>query len=183
MTTEQTPGIGVPWIMAIAVIASAFLLGRCTAPPAAAQETQSAQASDAVVVLGNDGTVEAQAAIAGLGAFLDSVTPTTTTLSVQHSAAAPATVPAAPTSSGDRWDTLAECESGGRWDHPPVAGGFSGGLMFHSATWRAMGGEEFAPDAYQASREEQIIVAERTRDAAGGSMSPWPGCSKRFGWL
>jgi hypothetical protein len=53
--------------------------------------------------------------------------------------------------------------------------------MFHIGTWRAMGGEEFAPDAYQATREQQIIVAERTLARSG--WGAWPGCSRKFGWL
>jgi hypothetical protein len=84
---------------------------------------------------------------------------------------------------GSRWDQLAICESGGNWAYPPVAGGFSGGIMFHIGTWRSMGGLEFAPDAYLATREQQIVVAERTLAAAGGRWTPWPGCSRKFGWL
>jgi len=119
------------------------------------------------------------AAIAdSLEQYLTSITTTTTR---PRSAAAPTAVPAASTPSGDRWDQLAICESGGRWDYPPVAGGFSGGIMFHIGTWRAMGGEEFASDAYQATREQQIIVAERVLATSG--WRAWPGCSRKFGWL
>lgn len=82
---------------------------------------------------------------------------------------------------GSRWDQLAQCESGGNWAYPPVAGGFSGGIMFHIGTWRSNGGEEFAPDAYLATREQQIAVAERV--LAGSGWRAWPGCSQRFGWL
>jgi len=172
-------------VAVVALLGAGVLVGRCSAP-AAAQETQ--PAPEAVVVLGDsetsvgyDFTDNAARALADLDAFLHSVTTTTTT---RRSAAAPQAGPATPvTPSGDRWDQLAQCESGGRWDYPPVSGGFSGGIMFHIGTWRAMGGEEFAPDAYLATREQQIIVAERTQAAAGGSMSPWPGCSRKFGWL
>lgn len=82
---------------------------------------------------------------------------------------------------GSRWDQLAICESGGNWAYPPVAGGFSGGIMFHIGTWRSNGGLEFAPDAYLATREQQIIVAERV--LAGSGWRAWPGCSRRYGWL
>jgi len=81
----------------------------------------------------------------------------------------------------DKWDRLAVCESGGNWAYPPVTGGFSGGIMFHIGTWRAMGGEEFASDAYLASREQQIIVAEKVLATSG--WKAWPGCSRKFGWL
>lgn len=77
------------------------------------------------------------------------------------------------------WDALAQCESGGNWAYPPVSGGFSGGIMFHIGTWRAQGGLEFAPDAYLASREEQIVIAERT--LASGGWGQWPGCSRKLG--
>ena len=180
MTTQQNPGIGVPWIIALAILAAAFFLGRCTAPPAAAQEPPKETTGVATPDAGYDFTDNAARALADLDAFLDSVT-TTTTLSVQHPAAAPAAVPAASTFSGDRWDQLAQCESGGRWDYPPVAGGFSGGIMFHIGTWRAMGGEEFAPDAYLATQAQQIAIAERVLASSG--WGAWPGCSRMFGWL
>jgi len=82
---------------------------------------------------------------------------------------------------GSRWDLLAQCESGGNWAYPPVAGGFSGGIMFHIGTWLANGGAEFAGDAYLASREQQIIVAEKVLESSG--WGAWPGCSRKFGWL
>ena len=48
---------------------------------------------------------------------------------------------------GSVWDRLAQCETGGNWSHPTVSGGFSGGLMFHSATWNANGGRAYAATA------------------------------------
>ena len=99
-------------------------------------------------------------------------------------AAAPAAAPQREYATADgagRWDQLSICESGGNWAYPPVAGGFSGGIMFHIGTWRSNGGLEFAPDAYLATREQQIIVAERV--LAGSGWGAWPGCSRKFGWL
>jgi hypothetical protein len=81
--------------------------------------------------------------------------------------------------SGSVWDSLAQCETGGDWSHPTVSGGFSGGLMFHSGTWNANGGQAFAPTAAQASREEQITVAERI--LANSGWGAWPGCSRKLG--
>lgn len=170
---------GLGCIAVILLLGAGVLVGRCSAP-AQAQETQTPPTLDAATSVGYDFTDNAGRALAELEVFLNSVTTTTT---ARRSAAAPAAGPAAPTSSGDRWDQLAQCESGSNWAYPPVAGGFSGGIMFHIGTWRAMGGEEFAPDAYLATREQQIVIAERTQAAAGGSMSPWPGCSRKFGWL
>jgi hypothetical protein len=63
-----------------------------------------------------------------------------------------------------RWDRIARCESGGRWDYPPVTnstGTYSGGLMIWTKAWIAYGGQEFAGQAWQASKAEQIVVAER----------------------
>ncbi|MDO5671027.1 MAG: DUF3235 domain-containing protein, partial [Corynebacterium sp.] len=57
--------------------------------------------------------------------------------------------------------------------------GYHGGLQFSPSTWRAYGGTEFAPYAYQATREQQIAVAERT--LAGQGWGAWPACSARLG--
>jgi hypothetical protein len=82
-------------------------------------------------------------------------------------------------SEGSRWDQLAECESGGDWSIN-TGNGFSGGVQFLQSTWLAMGGGEFAPDAYLASKAEQIIVAERLVAVSG--WGAWPGCTSKFGW-
>jgi len=163
----------------LAVIVLLFLgavVGRCSAP-AAAQETQPAPTQDAFLVLGNDGTIDAQAAIAEA---LTALTTTSTTLYVQQSAAAPQADPAAPTPSGDRWDQLAQCESGGDWG-TDLGTGFSGGLQFANSTWDANGGPDYAARAGLATREQQITVAERVLAASG--WGAWPGCSRKFGWI
>ena len=82
-------------------------------------------------------------------------------------------------SEGTRWEQLAECESGGNWSIN-TGNGFSGGVQFLQSTWLAMGGGEFAPDAYLASKAEQIIVAERLVEVSG--WGAWPGCTAKFGW-
>jgi LysM repeat protein len=78
------------------------------------------------------------------------------------------------------WDRLAKCESGGDglW-RANTGNSFYGGLQFTRSTWKAFGGHEFAPNAHQASREEQIAVAERTVDAQG--WKAWPACTKKLG--
>ena len=79
----------------------------------------------------------------------------------------------APAGDGDSpWDDVAECESGGNWSEG--GGGYDGGLQFSDVTWDAMGGEEFASSADQATREQQIIVAERTLAVQGPGA--WPNC-------
>jgi hypothetical protein len=76
------------------------------------------------------------------------------------------------------WDRLAQCECGGNW-HIDTGNGFSGGLQFLPSTWLGFGGGEFAPSAHLASREQQIIVAERVLAAQG--WGAWPACSQRLG--
>ncbi len=73
------------------------------------------------------------------------------------------------------WDKLAQCESGGRWNIN-TGNGFSGGLQFTPSTWKAFGG---TGSAHNASREEQIAVAERV--LAGQGWGAWPSCSKKVG--
>jgi resuscitation-promoting factor RpfA len=76
------------------------------------------------------------------------------------------------------WDDLAACESGEQWDYNGPSG-FDGGLQFAPSTWRGSGGEEFADYAWQATRDEQIIVAERLLAEQG--WQAWPGCSRQLG--
>ncbi len=74
------------------------------------------------------------------------------------------------------WDALARCESGGNWAIN-TGNGYYGGLQFNLGTWRAYGGTGYP---HQASRETQIAVATRLRDATGGYGS-WPGCAAALG--
>jgi hypothetical protein len=95
-------------------------------------------------------------------------------------AAAPA-APAQPAATyrGDSvWDDLARCESGGNWSIN-TGNGYYGGLQFSLATWNGYGGAEFAEYPHQATRSEQIIVAERLRAARG--YQPWPACRLKLG--
>lgn len=74
------------------------------------------------------------------------------------------------------WDALAGCESGGDWH---LDGRYDGGLQFDPATWLAFGGAEFGRHAYDATREQQIIVAERVLRELGWGQ--WPVCSRHLG--
>ena len=76
------------------------------------------------------------------------------------------------------WDALAECEAGGDWG-ARTGNGFFGGLQFHPGTWLAHGGGAFAPSADQATREEQIAIAERVLATQG--WGAWPACSLALG--
>jgi hypothetical protein len=88
--------------------------------------------------------------------------------------------PAAPAvSTGSVWDSLAACESGGNWAIN-TGNGFYGGLQFTRSTWLAYGGGQYAPTANLASREQQIAIASKVRDARGG-YGDWPACSAKLG--
>ncbi len=158
----------------ILLLAAAVIFSRCT-QSAVAQETQ--PPPEPVVVLGYDFHTNAGQALADLEVFLHSVTTTTTVRS------APRGVNYQP-EDGSRWDQLAQCEAGGNWA-ANTGNGFGGGLQFmHQrsySTWLSFGGGEFAPHPWEASREQQIDIAERVLASSG--YGAWPGCSRKFGWL
>lgn len=76
------------------------------------------------------------------------------------------------------WDQLAACESGGNWSIN-TGNGYRGGLQFHPQTWTGFGGGEFAATADQASRDQQIAVAQRVQAKQG--WGAWPACSRKIG--
>ena len=160
-------------VAVIALLSAGAALGRCSIPAAA--EEPEALTLDAQITHGNDGTIDAHVAIAELLTKL--TTTTTTTVPVLRN-----TPPA--TSSAERWDQLAQCETGGRWDAND-GNGYGGALQFaHSAswsTWLSFGGGEFAPHPWEASREQQIDIAERVLASSG--WRAWPGCARLNGWL
>jgi LysM repeat protein len=73
------------------------------------------------------------------------------------------------------WDRLAQCESGGNWSIN-TGNGYYGGLQFNPRTWAAFGGSGMP---HQASRGQQIAVAERTLASQG--WNAWPACSRKLG--
>jgi hypothetical protein len=92
--------------------------------------------------------------------------------------APPAPAPVVTFDGGTVWDQLAQCESGGNWAIN-TGNGYYGGLQFSYGTWLGYGGGEFAEYAHLATREQQIIVAERLHAARG--FAPWPACSAKLG--
>jgi hypothetical protein len=56
------------------------------------------------------------------------------------------------------WDKLAQCETAQNWKD---RGKWAGGLGIYVGTWNRFGGREFAKHPSGATREEQIIVANR----------------------
>ncbi len=108
---------------------------------------------------------------------------TTTTVYVAPEPPEPVVEPNYAPGDGSRWDQLAQCESGGNWA-TNTGNGFGGGLQFmHQksySTWLSFGGGEFAPHPWEASREQQIVVAEKVLASSG--WGAWPGCTRKFGW-
>jgi resuscitation-promoting factor RpfA len=102
-----------------------------------------------------------------------------TTASLAAAVAAPlmAVAPAEAASDGT-WNRLAQCESSGDW-HINTGNGYYGGLQFSDETWDAFGGERFASTADQASRAQQIQIAEKVLDTQG--WGAWPACSSELG--
>jgi hypothetical protein len=75
------------------------------------------------------------------------------------------------------WDELAHCESGGNWN---VVDRFGGGLGIYIGTWHMFNGDEFASNPGYATKDQQIIVAERVYARFG--LSGW-GCAHSLGWV
>ncbi|MER6079370.1 transglycosylase family protein [Streptomyces sp. NPDC001833] len=71
------------------------------------------------------------------------------------------------------WDTVAQCESGGNWAIN-TGNGYYGGLQFSASTWAAYGGTQYAAQANQATKAQQIQIAEKVLAAQG--KGAWPVC-------
>lgn len=69
------------------------------------------------------------------------------------------------------WDGIARCETGSNWNMQGDT--YSGGVGFANSTWDGFGGRQFASNAGAATKEQQIIVAERVYRRYG--LSGW-GC-------
>ncbi|WP_040782666.1 resuscitation-promoting factor [Nocardia pneumoniae] len=83
-----------------------------------------------------------------------------------------------PVRDGAIWDALARCESTGNWSIN-TGNGYYGGVQFDQGTWERQGGLRYAPRADLATREEQIAIAEITRQRQG--WGAWPACTGRLG--
>ncbi|MEU2596373.1 transglycosylase family protein [Streptomyces hirsutus] len=73
------------------------------------------------------------------------------------------------------WETVARCESGGNWSIN-TGNGYYGGLQFSASTWAGYGGTAYAGTADQASKAQQIEIAEKV--LAGQGKGAWPVCGK-----
>ncbi|MGW4651219.1 transglycosylase family protein [Kitasatospora sp. NPDC004289] len=88
------------------------------------------------------------------------------------------TATSASAASSSTWDSVAQCESTGNWNIN-TGNGFSGGLQFTPSTWAAYGGTQYASSAAQATKGQQIAVAEKVLASQGPGA--WPVCSVKAG--
>ncbi|MGW3952552.1 transglycosylase family protein [Streptomyces sp. NPDC004752] len=79
---------------------------------------------------------------------------------------------------GTTWDRVAECESGGSWS-ASFGNGYFGGLQISQQDWGKYGGLEYATTPDQASRSQQIAVAEKI--LADQGTTPWATCARLSG--
>lgn len=77
------------------------------------------------------------------------------------------------------WDRIAVCESTSNWSIN-TGNGFYGGLQFSLSTWKSYGGTAFASRPDLASRGEQITIANKVYDNAGGASRDWA-CARILG--
>ncbi|MEU1413335.1 transglycosylase family protein [Streptomyces sp. NPDC005731] len=75
---------------------------------------------------------------------------------------------------GTTWDRVAQCESGGSWS-ADTGNGRYGGLQLTQQDWERHGGLHYASSPDQASRSQQIAVAERILADRGASV--WSACA------
>ncbi|MEU9864587.1 transglycosylase family protein [Streptomyces sp. NPDC047971] len=83
------------------------------------------------------------------------------------------TAGSASAATASEWDVVAQCESGGDWAIN-TGNGYYGGLQFSASTWAAFGGTAFAATADQATKSQQIQIAEKV--LAGQGKGAWPSC-------
>lgn len=96
-------------------------------------------------------------------------------VAIQSALASPIASNAPAVANGSVWDSLAACESGGRWNIN-TGNGYYGGLQFSLSTWRAVGGSGLPSDN---TREEQIARAEILLARSGWGQ--WPACTSKLG--
>ncbi|KDN85313.1 FG-GAP-like repeat-containing protein [Kitasatospora cheerisanensis] len=75
------------------------------------------------------------------------------------------------------WDRVAQCESSGVWNLN-TGNTYYGGLQFSASTWLAYGGGQYAARADLATKQQQILIAEKVLRAAGPGQ--W-GCAAEAG--
>ena len=181
-------------LLAVALVALAR--GRVQGAPIRSNRNAVAAAIAGVAVLGVGGVISGQH---GSGTAADRVSSGTPSAPSATVTTAPATGPgskaaaarssapaegnpatdAAAVADARTWDSLAHCESGGNWASN-TGNGLYGGLQLDWAVWLRNGGAAYAPLPNNATREQQIIVAQKVRKERGG-YSAWSSCATRLG--
>lgn len=102
-------------------------------------------------------------------------TPTTAEVAVPAVVAPATTAATDPVTTTERaaWERVAICETGGDWTmEGPV---YSGALGMRNTVWIAYGGTQFAPNAGEATEDQQIQIAERVNST--GFVPDQNGCA------
>ena len=162
------------------------------APRAVADAPSSAPLSDRVLIDASEDEVPTSAPLSDrflIAASDDDVRPAPEPEPEPEPEPAPAEPAPEPEPQRSVWDRLADCESGswtgnggfvdGSANWAATAGTFEGGLQFHPNTWDGFKDPGMPEAAYQATRAQQIAVAERVLDAQG--WKAWPVCSRKLG--
>lgn len=69
------------------------------------------------------------------------------------------------------WNAMAQKEASSDWG-ADTGNGYSGGLQFAPSTWNQYGGQQYAPQANQATPYQQAMIGENT--LAGQGPGAWP---------
>ncbi len=116
-----------------------------------------------------------------------SSTSSTTTSSTTTSSTTTSSSEPAPTHDGNvslaTWDRLAKCESSGNWDIN-TGNSFYGGLQFNKMSWDwavDVGGHEVPSYPHNATRMQQITVAETLLEIHPAGWRAWPACTRALG--
>lgn len=78
------------------------------------------------------------------------------------------------------WEAIAQCESGGDWT-VNTGNSFYGGLQFNKMSWDWAGGQQYAAYPHQASKAQQIAVANELLRIHPAGLGAWPACTKKLG--
>jgi LysM repeat protein len=106
----------------------------------------------------------------------------TTTSSSEPASSEPATSHSGNVSL-ETWDRLAECESNQTWDIN-TGNSFYGGLQFNKMSWDwavDVGGHDVPSYPHNATRMEQIEVAETLLEIHPAGWRAWPACTRKLG--
>lgn len=174
--------LGVLTVAALAIVIPLVLLMRAASPAPIVPDPPADMTLIATTSTSTSTTV------APTTTTVAATTTTSTSTTTSSTTTAPAPVRAA-TITGVDWDYLADCESG-EWDAQkrPIRGtarwndrrnGYEGGVHFAPSTWDGFRPADFPEAAYLASREQQILVAERVLAKQGPGA--WPTCSYKVG--